>query len=82
MADLPANRSRSYLYLIAGVTLFVLQLIRLPGHYAAWQNNTLDTFRFTMTVIALVVAMLMIRFGWRMRRDGKASDEPGDQSIS
>ena len=82
MADLPANRSRSFLYLIAGVTLLVLQMIRLPGHYAAWQNGTVDTFRLTMSVIAVVVAILMIRFGWRMRRDGKASDEPGDHSIS
>ena len=82
MADLPANRSRSSLYLIAGITLLVLQLIRLPGHYAAWQSNTVDTFRLTMSVIALVVAILMIRFGWRMRRDGPASDEPGDQSVS
>lgn len=82
MADLPASRSRSYLYLIAGVTLLVLQLIRLPGHYAAWQSGAVDTFRLTMSVIALVVAILMIRFGWRMRRDGKASDEPGDHSVS
>lgn len=82
MADLPANRSRSFLYLIAGVTLLVLQMIRLPGHYAAWQSGTVDGFRLTMSVIAVVVAILMIRFGWRMRRDGKASDEPGDHSIS
>jgi hypothetical protein len=82
MADLPASRSRSFLYLVAGVTLLVLQLIRLPGHYAAWQSGTVDTFRLVMSVAAFVVAILMIRFGWRMRRDGKASDEPGDQSIS
>ena len=82
MADLPVNRSRSFLYLIAGVTLLILQMIRLPGHYAAWQSGTVDTFRLTMSVIAVVVSILMIRFGWRMRRDGKASDEPGDHSIS
>jgi hypothetical protein len=69
-----SNRNRGTLYLLMGLILLGIQLYRLPGFYADWQMETLDTPRFFLSMVILIGALFMLRAGWRMRRGGHTID--------
>jgi uncharacterized membrane protein YidH (DUF202 family) len=73
------------LFILAGGLLVVAQLLRFGVVASRWNGTgwaSVDTTYLLLTVLMLVVAVLLIRYGWRMRRDGRVSDEPGGGRIS
>ena len=69
-----SNRNRGTLYIVAGVLLLGVQLYRMPGFYADWQVENVDTPRFFLSLVILVGALFMLRAGWRMWRGGHTID--------
>ncbi|AYA38403.1 hypothetical protein D3Y59_15920 [Hymenobacter oligotrophus] len=80
-----SRRLVGLLFIVAGGLLVIAQVLRFGVVASEWNgagwagvNNTY----LIMSVLMLVVAVLLIRFGWRMRRDGHISDEPGGGAIT
>lgn len=82
----PATRRLVGLMLIvAGGLLVAAQILRFGVTAAEWQQggwNAVETTYLVLTVLMLAVGVLIIRYGWRMRRDGHVSDEPGGGRVS
>ncbi|WP_345222339.1 hypothetical protein [Hymenobacter koreensis] len=79
------RRFTGSLLMVAGALLLLAQLLRFGIAAVEWQRGLWTNTGYTylvLTVLMLVVAVLLMRFGWRMRRDGHISDEPGDHSIT
>ncbi|GAA3924222.1 hypothetical protein [Hymenobacter algoricola] len=74
MATPHPDRTRGIIYLLAGALLLVVQAIRFPQFYADWAANSLDTTRLVISLIGIVVAMYMLRTGWRLRRNSRQND--------
>ncbi|KAA9338712.1 hypothetical protein F0P96_07785 [Hymenobacter busanensis] len=80
-----SRRVTGSLLMVAGTLLLLAQLIRFGIAAVEWQQGSGDAVGATyliLTVLMLLLGVLLIRYGWRMRRDGHVSDEPGDHSIS
>jgi uncharacterized membrane protein len=68
-----------------GVLLILAQLLRFWVNWREWQEggwNGVNAYNLTLSVLMLIVAVLFTRYGWRIRRDGHISDEPGGGRIS
>ena len=74
MATSHPDRGRSTIYLLAGALLLVVQALRFPQFYTDWAANSLDTTRLVMSLIGIVVALFMLRMGWRLRRNSRQND--------
>ncbi|RYU84427.1 hypothetical protein [Hymenobacter persicinus] len=68
------DRTRSALYLLLGTLLLVVQALRFPQFYSDWAANSLDTTRLVISMIGIVVALFMLRTGWRLRRTSRQND--------
>ncbi|WP_400193430.1 hypothetical protein [Hymenobacter sp. B81] len=80
-----ARRLVGLLLIVSGGLLVAAQLLRFGVLGAGWQQAGwagVDSTYLTLTVLMLLVGVLLVRYGWRMRRDGHVSDEPGDHSIT
>lgn len=80
-----SRRIAGLLFIVAGGLLVVAQLLRFGVLASRWNGTGwagVDTTYLVLTVLMLLVAVLLIRYGWRMRRDGRMSDEPGGGRIS
>ena len=82
----PASRRLvGLLYMIAGGLLLVAQLINLGKIAYLWRTSlmpVLPVTRLILDVLMLVGAILLLRYGWRVRQDGRISDEPGGGAIT
>jgi hypothetical protein len=71
--------------IVAGGLLVAAQLLRFVVSGAEWRAGGwagVDTWYLVTTVLLLLVGVLCIRYGWRLRLDGRFSDEPGKGRIS
>ncbi|MCC3157790.1 hypothetical protein LJ737_11120 [Hymenobacter sp. 15J16-1T3B] len=82
----PATRRLVGLMLIvAGGLLVTAQVLRFGVSAAEWQQggwNAVQPTYLVLSVLMLVLGALIIRYGWRMRQDGRISDEPGGGRVS
>ncbi|WP_133257012.1 hypothetical protein [Hymenobacter edaphi] len=82
----PATRRVVGLMLIvAGGLLVAAQILRFGVSAAEWQQggwNAVQTTYLVLSVLMLGVGVLIVRYGWRMRQDGRISDEPGGGRVS
>lgn len=81
----PATRRLvGLLYLIAGGLIVCAQLLRLGAAAYAWQNETVagSVWATVADLLLLTGGIFVLRYGWRVRRDGRISDEPGNGAIS
>ncbi|TLM90421.1 hypothetical protein [Hymenobacter jeollabukensis] len=82
----PATRRIVGLMLIvAGGLLVAAQILRFGVSAAEWQQGGWDAVQTTylvLSVLMLSIGVLIIRYGWRMRQDGRISDEPGGGRVS
>ncbi|RTQ53263.1 hypothetical protein EJV47_00545 [Hymenobacter gummosus] len=71
--------------IVAGGLLVIAQVLRFAVTAAEWQQggwNAVQTTYLVLSVLMLSLGVLIIRYGWRMRQDGRISDEPGKGRIS
>jgi nitrate reductase gamma subunit len=71
--------------IVAGGLLVIAQVLRFAVSAAEWQQggwSTVQTTYLLLSVLMLGLGILIIRYGWRMRQDGRISDEPGKGRIS
>ncbi|GAB2950131.1 hypothetical protein GCM10027048_14130 [Hymenobacter coalescens] len=71
--------------IVAGGLMIAAQLLRFSVSAAEWQRGGWDAVESTylvLSVLMLVVGVLIVRYGWRLRQDGRISDEPGKGRIS
>ncbi|SHI72237.1 hypothetical protein SAMN02745146_1499 [Hymenobacter daecheongensis DSM 21074] len=71
MATPHPDRTRSMIYLLAGALLLIVQAMRFPQFYTDWAANSLDNTRLVISLIGIVVALFMMRTGWRLRRNSR-----------
>ncbi|RAK66719.1 hypothetical protein DLM85_10905 [Hymenobacter edaphi] len=71
--------------IVAGGLLVAAQILRFGVSAAEWQQggwNAVQTTYLVLSVLMLGVGVLIVRYGWRMRQDGRISDEPGGGRVS
>ncbi|GAB3837001.1 hypothetical protein GCM10028821_36470 [Hymenobacter jeollabukensis] len=71
--------------IVAGGLLVAAQILRFGVSAAEWQQGGWDAVQTTylvLSVLMLSIGVLIIRYGWRMRQDGRISDEPGGGRVS
>lgn len=82
----PATRRLVGLMLIvAGGLLMLAQVLRFGVLAAQWKSGgwpLLNSTYLVLTVLMLGLGVLLVRYGWRLRQDGRVSDEPGKGRIS
>ncbi|OON68119.1 hypothetical protein B0919_15835 [Hymenobacter sp. CRA2] len=70
---------------VAGGLLVAAQVLRFAVTAVEWRGSGwagTNTTYLGLTVLMLAVGILIVRYGWRMRQDGRISDEPGKGRIS
>lgn len=82
----PATRRLvGLMMIVAGGLLVTAQILRFGVTAAEWRQggwNAVQSTYLVLSVLMLVVGVLIVRYGWRMRQDGRISDEPGDGRVS
>lgn len=71
--------------IVCGGLLVVAQGLRLIAVTLRWQAEgwaSVSWYEQFLTLLMLLLAVLCIRYGLRIRKDGRISDEPGKGRIS